>query len=279
MRGIGVGAWIVAICGFTTAVAFAQAPTSGRGPVSAAPAKRSPAQLVEVKDAPTTPNTKEIEPAKVEPAPPEAAAAIPTDQPADPAHASGEMEKRWLFMGIISPVDMWIPGKYGISATYMSTPYTDYEIEYLRGTFGFSFLGEDLGEAIEQKLSLLTRYFINDHFNYFAGVNYDYLEVNLKNSYTNTVTATSASQDYTYLELATLGVTLGVGSRWQTSAGIDIGVDWLQLEMPLIRLKQYSPFLDLSGDAAKTDEVADAIRRVRDNPRFAALKFQVGISF
>ncbi len=237
---------------------------------------RKPAQSVEVYDTPeaaakaagwTTDNKQQP-----------AAAAQPTEKPADPAPATESNHKRWLFSAVLSPFDQWIAGKYGFMITYMPDPNTAYEFEYLRGSYGFDLLGEELGTAVEQRASIFTRYFLTESFNYHAGINYDHLDVTLKDNFTNTVT-TSSGEDYTYVELATLGVTIGVGNRWRTDSGIEIGVDWLQLQMPMIRLKQYSPFIDLSGDVEKSDAVRDAVLNVRDKPRFAALKFQAGISF
>lgn len=263
---------------FMACASWAQAPSSGRTPAHATTGvpQRAPAQAVEIRDTPTGPNTVLVEPP---PAPVEAAQ--PTDHPASapPETSAFDPEKKWLISAILSPFDMWVPLKYGFSVTYIANELIDYEFEYVRGTYGFDFLGEDLGEVTEQRAQLLTRVFPNETFNYFAGVNYDYTEVELHPNFTQTVSATSTSDDFTIVELGTLGVTLGLGHRWRTTTGIEIGVDWIQLQMPLLRLVQYSPFIDLSNDADKSDSVAETVRRVRDNPRFTALKFQAGISF
>jgi len=268
MRLPRIAVLFLMIAGSSTSLA--QAPSAGRTPANAyAPVtNRAPAQAVEIQD---NADGKALP----------ASAAQPTEKPADPAplESAFDPDKKWLASLVLSPFDMWIPLKYGFSVTYMANESVDYEFEYVRGSFGFEFLEEDLGTVTEQRASLLTRIFPNDTFNYFAGLNYNYTEVDLRTSFTDTVPAGSSDEDFTLLQLGTLGVTLGVGHRWRTTSGVDIGVDWLQIQMPLIRLTQYSPFIDLSGDAEKSDAVAETIRRMRDSPRFTALKFQAGISF
>jgi hypothetical protein len=219
---------------------------------------RSPAQAVEVVD-----DTK---------------AAIPTDKVADPPNAP-DGHKYWLVSAVLSPVDWWIPGKYGVQFAYMPTNQQSFEFEYLRGSFGSGFLGNDLGEVLEQRVTVQSRYFLTDTLNYHAGLHYNYFEVQLKDKYTSNVPVNPDDEDYGLVELATVGITLGVGNRWQFDNGMEVGVDWVQLQMPLIRLQQNSPILDLSADAESRDQVSEALRRMRDNPRFALLKIQAGISF
>src|SRR5689334_5286180 len=143
---------LVAFCSFmafASPLVFAQAPTSGRSPAAATANNRGPAQAAEVKDAPATPNSQQVSSPEI------------ANDKTGPEITDG-VDKHWLINAIFSPADMWIAGKYGLSITYMADAFRDFELEYLRGSFSTSFLGEDLGEAIEQKITIKTRYFIND---------------------------------------------------------------------------------------------------------------------
>jgi hypothetical protein len=231
-------------------------------PSAFAAEKRKPAQATQVQEVATPAN-----PAAVAPSP------APLTAPAE-----GDFN-HWFVSAVFSPIDYWVTGKYGAVIAYIPSPSHMYEFEYLRGTFSSPFTGVDLGSSIEQRLSIQTRYFVTESFNYHAGMNYNFAEIKLKNSYTSTVFINPRNEQYDIIELSTLGVQLGVGNRWFLDNGMEIGVDWIQVAMPLIRTYEYSPFTDLTSDRHKSTQVSDAISRMRDNPRFAVAKIQFGISF
>ncbi|MGE0525836.1 MAG: hypothetical protein AB7G93_12935 [Bdellovibrionales bacterium] len=226
---------------------------------------------------PTTPPSQEPE----ERTPAEPPPSLPPEKPSIqlPDSRSNRAVQNWTGLASWSPLDMWIPSKWGLSAVYVASPATSFEFEYLRGTLGVGFFGKDLGEIREERYTaMVRRYGRRNSFNYFAGFNYTRLQSHLGEKFLSTL-AGSERTFANVVDFASMGLSLGLGNRWQFKNGLTFGADWLAINIPLWLVKEDTPFLDLTSSTERAEDVRDWLRIVRRIPALATLKLQVGFSF
>src|SRR5690606_7424475 len=93
---------------------------------------------------------------------------------------AGFRPDKWGVALIYSPLDMWVPSKFGGNITYNDSDKYSYELEYLKGSIGSSSFSIDIGKISDTRVSLLQRSFNNRRsFNYFWGAYYEKFEVRL----------------------------------------------------------------------------------------------------
>ncbi len=195
------------------------------------------------------------------------------------ADADGDVAAKWAVTGNFSYLDIWVPAKFGVAASYRFSPKHLIEFEYLRGSFGGALFGFDLGRIVEQRAALVWRKFPSGRaYNYFLGANFNDLEVTIGDSALATISSGNLS-DYELMKFSTLGLSAGLGHRWQWPSGFVLAIDWIHVHMPLVTLKEDAPFRDATTDEDRRSEADELIRFVKNFPRLAALKLQLGISF
>ncbi len=187
-------------------------------------------------------------------------------------------ERHWIITGNYSYLDMMVPGKYGLTVGYVKDPANTYELDYMRGSFGLGWLGVDIGTIKEQRLSLLWRsYNKRNTFNYQMGLNYNIFDVHLGSKLINKLVG--ANYDYSVMNIETLGISWGLGHRWQTKGGFVWAFDWLQVHMPIVVLRQDTPFIDATPDNNDRDNAKTTVNIIKRFPRVVALKLQLGFTF
>lgn len=196
------------------------------------------------------------------------------------AAATAPQPTPWVITGNYSYLDLWVPSKIGFTVGYRATANSFIEFDYMRGGLNTKWIGINLGDVSEQRAAIVWRRFSSGagSFNYFIGANYNDLELTVGDSALATVTASSPSE-VELIRLSTLGVSAGLGNRWVFESGFTLGVDWVHLHLPLLTLVENAPFRDATSDPDRRSEADDLIRFVKNFPRFAALKLQLGISF
>ncbi|MGE4133625.1 MAG: hypothetical protein AB7F86_18455 [Bdellovibrionales bacterium] len=188
-------------------------------------------------------------------------------------------ERQWLITGNYSYLDLWIPSKYGVSVAYVKSAEDTYELDYMRASYGLGWFGVDLGEVTEQRLALLYRSFSKrNSFNFQMGVNYNKFAIHIGNDLLAKVSGNS-NLDYSLMQIETLGLSWGLGNRWQTKGGFVWSFDWLQLHIPLLKLTEKTPFIDATTDSSDRDDAKTAVKLIRYFPRIVALKVQLGFTF
>lgn len=185
---------------------------------------------------------------------------------------------RWTALGTLSLIDTWIPTKLGVSVAYNPTPSGSWELEYLRGKISYEFLVEDLGSISDQRLSAFYRsYSQRNSFNFLYGLYYSAYDVTLGSKYLATVSGNPRA--YESVKLKALGVTWGIGNRWQTSGGFVWSFDWFAINWPIVELEREASFLNASNDPQLREDVEDVLEFFGDFPTFAVVKAQLGFSF
>jgi len=197
----------------------------------------------------------------------------------EPPASADTADKNWAVTGDFSYLDLWVPAKIGVSAAYRWDLSNMLEITYLNGAISGGTFGIDLGRIVETRASLVWRRFPSQRaYNYFFGVNYNDLELVIGDVALASI-ASGNPEDYELLKLTTMGLSTGLGHRWVWPSGFTLAVDWLQVHVPLTTLTENAPFRDATTDPDRRKEADDLIRYVKNFPRIAALKLQLGISF
>lgn len=182
---------------------------------------------------------------------------------------------RYTALANYAYVDMWVPSKFGLALAYNPDPREAIELAYDRGSVGYDYFSVSIGRVSDDRFSLVWRRFQGfNSFNYFVGVHHEEFRVRIGDTLLRT-----AGGRGDILELARVGLTFGLGNRWQTPGGFTWGVDWLVVHVPITTLRTRSPFLDATGDERYRGQVDNVLRLFRGVPTVSALKIQLGYSF
>lgn len=187
--------------------------------------------------------------------------------------------QKWGAVASFSPFDLWLPSKIGASIYYHPNQKINWELELLRGSLPINLLGIDIGSFSDTRISLLRRSFNNrNSFNFLYGLFYNSVKISLGDDLLATVTGASrASVDL--IEVQNIGITLGIGNRWQLKNRFVFGVDWLQMNLPLASLGVEAPFIDETSDGGAKDDVEELLSLLKRVPTFVLFKLQLGIGF
>ena len=188
-------------------------------------------------------------------------------------------EKRYGVLGNFSLFEMWVLTKYGFTLEYIANPSWTWEFEYMHGSLSFGYFGLNIGRIQESRASILARSFGHrNSLNFLMGVFYDTFDLHLGSSLLDSVPGVPSSQ-IDLVRTHAMGLTWGIGNRWQTSQGFILGIDWLVINLPLTHFGQKSAFLDASNDTHYEDQVRNALNLLNKIPSAGILKFQVGMIF
>ena len=169
------------------------------------------------------------------------------------------------------PFTTWIPGKWTASYTQIFNRYWTLEGEYSKGSLSVPVFSVDIGEIKEERVTLQSRYYPGNSFNWSFGLMYQKGEAKLGAD----IPATSSLDVF---EMESFGATLGFGNRWQWQNGITFGIDWFRLNQPLFgRWENESVLKTVSANDA--DELKKIMRAFNTLPTFVFLGFQLGYTF
>lgn len=212
-------------------------------------------------------------------APPAAVEMRPDGHPKPIAPATGVDRPKFEGLILYSPLDLVIPNKFGLTFGYHASTDQTWEAEYLRGSIASPLFIADIGRITDQRLSVQVRHTSpNSSFNWTTGLTYFDFSIHLGDAFINRLTGGSyPSVDMVVVR--SLGLTGSIGNRWHFNRDIEFGVDWLTWAQPIFQLKRESAFLDYATNQSDRDAVDKALAFASYLPRFAVLKFQVGMLF
>ena len=81
------------------------------------------------------------------------------------------------------------------------------------------------------------------------------------------------------VKIKTLGITGGLGNRWQFKKGFTLGVDWFSLYIPLKTFMAEAPYVNSGASESGKNDVRKAIKIIKRIPTFSSLKLQLGLTF
>ena len=180
---------------------------------------------------------------------------------------------------LLSPLDLVVPGKYGLSA-YKNYNEKQYEAEYLRGTLSVPKVITDIGSVTDQRLTVRIRKFSEtSNFNWYWGVTYFAFDAKLGSDLLNTVAPGQPISEVDLVRHRAFGIDLGLGHRWHFKNNLALGIDWVSWSQPLTTLEKGIPFLKSSGSQSSKEKVEKAFNIVAYVPRFSILRLSAGYIF
>lgn len=185
--------------------------------------------------------------------------------------------KKWSVLANYSAYDLWLPGKLGVTATYIETKEAGWEIEWLRRSYSLrKFI--DIGGVTENRFSIVrTSYAQRNSFRFIYGLSYNTVKINIGSALMSSVSSGSYPNADLF-ELSTINGVWGVGNRWQFEK-MALGIDWFVVHVPFIVTNSYVPYLDSDASEQYKNDVRDARNLVEHFPLFTIIKFQIGVSF
>jgi hypothetical protein len=180
--------------------------------------------------------------------------------------------------GIYSLIDTWLPSKLGLSYAYNTSATGSWEVEYLSGSYAP--LGiKELGEFSETRVSLLYRSFSErNSFNFIYGLNYNSFKLGIGDKLLSTITG-GIVPGYDVVTVETLGLSWGVGNRWNLNDKFLISFDWFAIHIPIYVIESEAPFLEATASEEDKDDIRDALDFIENIPTFSVIKVQFGYNF
>ncbi|UYL09244.1 hypothetical protein B9G69_001470 [Bdellovibrio sp. SKB1291214] len=185
----------------------------------------------------------------------------------------------YFVLGSYSGVDLLIPGKYGATVGAIQSADNTWEIEYLRGSVAVPVVVADLGSMRDERISLIRRsYFGGNSFNLSYGLSYYNFTLHLGDDILSRVTS-GYYPNMGMIQIEALGLNVALGNRWIFRKNITLGVDWFSWSQPLHVTHVSAEYLNHATNQQDIDNVQKGIDIISHFPRFAAIKFQLGILF
>lgn len=169
----------------------------------------------------------------------------------------------------------WIPFKWTASYNHIFNKKWTAELEYTRGNFGIGAFGFDVASVSENRYSLLARRYLGNSFHWILGAFKNDFHAELGSSIVNDMTNTSIDD----FRVQGIGVTVGIGNRWQWGNGFTLGLDWIRMNVPLLDKKVDNKVLDRIDDNSDLSTVKKYIRRIENVPTFVLLGINLGYTF
>ena len=170
-------------------------------------------------------------------------------------------------------VSTWVVGKTAGSYTYVAGRTWSFELEYVTSERSVEVGDFELGKIQEDRITLFTKYYLNNSFHFSFGPYLHQYEIDTAGSLRNL-----ANQELNQTwHLTGLGAAFAFGNRWQTKWGLTWGVDWVRMNYPLVTtwLNKNTGETDTTT-RRDVDRSFDLIRKI---PTFAFFSVNVGYTF
>ena len=168
----------------------------------------------------------------------------------------------------------WIPSKLTFSYTHIFNEKWSLEGEYSSGSLSFPIVGIDLGKITEKRYSLQFRRYSGNSFHTSFGLIYSELEARLGSDFLDDM----GNEIKSSFEVENLGLTAGLGNRWQWANGFTFGVDWARINIPVIETAVNDKVLK-AIDKGDSGDVKKVIRTFNRIPTFVLLGVNLGFTF
>lgn len=172
-------------------------------------------------------------------------------------------------------ISSWLPSKKTVSYSQIISPGWTLEGEFSFQTLGNTSLGPDLDEIRERRTTLHARRYFGSSFHLSFGAAFSTFKARTGSSFVDG----SGGPVRSSLSAENLGLSGGVGHRWQWAQGLTVGVDWLRLCVPVLKTHVNQGDLGALESAGNREDVKDVLRTFNRVPTFVLLGVNVGYSF
>jgi len=140
------------------------------------------------------------------------------------------------------PTSLVIPSAKGANVSFYAAGNWAFDAEFSSATLGFKFVGLDVADVNERKLTLQARRFIGNSFNMIFGAGHRTTETTVIDSWVDVVLSQKSK---TLSRMDATFVKFGLANQWQFNQRYTFMVDWVDLEIPI--------------SAAVTESAADSV--------------------
>lgn len=171
-------------------------------------------------------------------------------------------------------LNTWVPSKGTLSYTQIFSRDFSLELEYASSEREVDIAGVELGVMSENRYTLLLKYYVGPSFALSVGPYINEIAFKLGDNITNA----AGDKLNEELELSLVGISFGIGNRWQLKNGITLGVDWLRINQPTGTYKVKKRILK-DVDADDQDDTARTMNLLKSFPAFTFFGVNVGYTF
>ncbi len=172
-------------------------------------------------------------------------------------------------------ITSWLPSKNTLSYTHIFSERWTLEGEYSFQTINTSFIGVDLGKISERRTTLHARRYFGNSFHLSFGAVLSTFEARLGGVFVDSL----GDRIQSSFRAQNLGVSGGLGNRWQWDNGLTLGVDWLRINVPMLETRVDDNVLDSLDDSDNREDVKGVIRTFSRIPTFVLLGLNIGYTF
>lgn len=166
----------------------------------------------------------------------------------------------------------WIPSKLTLSYTQILNEKWSIEGEFATGSISTSYIGVDLGSIKERRYTLQARRYVGNSFHFMFGPVLSDFKARLGSD----IVANDYSQSFS---AQNLGVTGGLGNRWQWANGMTFGIDWFRVNIPVFETSVKDDVLKDVTDSGDKSDIKKVIRTFNRFPTFVLFGLNVGYTF
>lgn len=172
-------------------------------------------------------------------------------------------------------ITSWLPSKKSVSYTHIFNEKWSLEGEYSWSTINDPFFWVDLGSIREERFNLQARRYVGNSFHFSFGAVYSEFRAKLGSDFLNDFGREISSS----FRAQNIGVTGGIGNRWQWKNGFTVGVDWIRLNVPVVSTYVRDDVLDSISDDDEQDDVKKVINTFNRIPTFVLFGLNLGYTF
>jgi hypothetical protein len=177
-------------------------------------------------------------------------------------------------MGGFQFLNTWVPSKFTGSYTQIFNRSFSLELEYAGSERQLDIAGIDVGTLNEKRYSVMLKYYIGKSFHVSLGPYANDIAFELSDK----VKARTGITSNDKVEVATYGIGLGLGNRWQFDNGFTMGIDWMRINQPTGKYKVKDRILKDVDDEDRQD-LKRTGKLFRTFPAFTFFGVNIGYTF
>lgn len=166
----------------------------------------------------------------------------------------------------------------GLSAEYLPNDHWSLGLAFSEASLGLGTFGVDVASVKETLKVFEARYFIGtSSFHIPFGFGQREIRAQLGNEYLSKISGNASHLDVLMIRQNLLHA--GLANRWYADGGFTVGVDWLQLYVPVGDAAIEAPYLRSSAGEERKNDVEKILRIFEYIPHISMLRLHAGYSF
>lgn len=172
-------------------------------------------------------------------------------------------------------ITSWLPSKKTVGYTHIFNEKWSLEAEFTWSSVSDPVFWLDIGEVREERFYLQARRYAGNSFNFSFGGTFSNFRAKLGSDFLGD----SGEELTSSFGAENIGVTGGIGNRWQWSNGLTIGIDWIRINVPVISTYVRDDVLDAVAEDDEQDDLEGVIETFNRIPTFVLFGLNIGYTF